>query len=92
MYLDCTLTWRKRVEYSVCKFCKAKNGLVHFVYSDEINMANELLLAKTVLNPILLYRAVIFGKFQHKKNKVVQRKVLISYEENHLVLQESNHL
>lgn len=61
VYLDCTLMWRKHIEYIIRKFYKSKNDVTHFMYSDEMGIANELLLHKTVLKPTFLYWAPICG-------------------------------
>lgn len=59
VYLDSIFTLRMHVEYNVCKFSKNKNNLADLLYSDAMNMANKLMLYKTVLSPSLLYCAHI---------------------------------
>lgn len=81
IYLDSTLTWRKHIDHCIRKFFKAKHDLAHLLYNKAMSMENKLLLFKTVLLPILLYCAPVWGPAANtniQKLQTLQNKTLRS--------------
>lgn len=77
--LDSQLTWQKHIENVVRKFYKAKNDLAHLLHSKDMSIGNKMLLYKTVLRPILLYSAPVFGQAANchiQKLQTLQNKTL----------------
>lgn len=79
IHLDSHLTWQKHISYAISKFNKAKKDLAHLLYARNLSISNKILLFKTVLRPILLYAAPVWGsaaKTHIKKLQVQQNRLL----------------
>lgn len=79
--LDWRLSWRSHFTYTIQKIHFATNAISSLLFNPHMNTTNKILLYKTVLRPILLYAAPVWGfaaptnlqKLQTVQNKILRR-------------------
>lgn len=59
--LNSRFTWKPHIIHAIQKFHKAKTDLAHFLYSKDGSLKNKILLYNSILKPILLHAAPVWG-------------------------------
>lgn len=79
--LDRRLTWKSHFSYAIQKTHFAVNSISSLIYNPNLSIDNKILLYKTVIRPILLYAAPVWGcaapsnlqKLQTVQNKTLRK-------------------